>query len=184
MNQSRCKKGGERGQNKGRTLWNLYRASGRRASRSPEPEWPHGKKDHGSPGLSSPGWLCSPAASDQPPTAKNLIRCHNYIQWCSAACSPVSPLVGLSPCPMNSDRRSLSRSACKVCSEDSPYSPSPITQRNRLCKHCRDTREARPAKIREPKAIPRRAKHRLSPSAQNNKRILYSDVFCEFSRIV
>lgn len=89
LNQSRCKKG-ENGTKQrkslGISIGEERRAPGNGRAQSLEPEWPHGKKDLDSR-LSSPGWL--PLCPDQPPTAKNLIRCHNYIQWCSTP--PDSP---------------------------------------------------------------------------------------------
>lgn len=83
LNQSRCKKGGngtKQRKSLGISIGEERRAPRNERTQSPEPEWPHGKKDLDSR-LSSPGWL--PLSPNQPPTAKNLIRCHNYIQWCS-----------------------------------------------------------------------------------------------------
>lgn len=83
-----AQKGRERDKTK-EVAWNLYRRGTASIgwAQSPEPEWLHGKKDLDSR-LSSSGWL--PLCPNQPPTAKNLIRCHNYIQWCSTP-PPDSP---------------------------------------------------------------------------------------------
>lgn len=83
LNQSRCKKrknGIKQRKSLGIFIGEERRVPANGGAQRPEPEWPLGKKDLDSR-LSSPGWL--PLYPNQPPTAKNLIRCHNYIQWCS-----------------------------------------------------------------------------------------------------
>lgn len=90
LNQSRCKKG-ENGTKQRKVAWNLYRrgtaSTGQRASPESRARVASRKKRPRLQALES--WMAAARCPNQPPTAKNLIRCHNYIQWCSTP--PDSP---------------------------------------------------------------------------------------------
>lgn len=79
-------KGRERDKTKG-IVWNLYRRAApqtrQRASQSPKNQSGLTEKKTSTPGTRVlDGCRCP----NQPPTAKNLIRCHNYKQWSSTTC--------------------------------------------------------------------------------------------------
>lgn len=93
LNRSERKKG-DRDKTKG-LAWNLYRREGRgsgskqrdqgntrQRQESPEPESRQWKKDLDLAAVRVLDGCCGP---NQPPTAKNLIRCHNYTQWRSTS---------------------------------------------------------------------------------------------------
>jgi len=99
-------------------------------------------------------WFSSPMVLLLPgpaaPTAKNLIRCHNYIQWCSTTWFSHPRLHPSDSSPWISGKfdRFFSKSALKFIPRTFLLDDQ---RRNHLCKHYRDTRSM--ANIHKSKAL-------------------------------
>lgn len=90
LNQSRCKKG-ENGTKQRKSL-GISIGEERRApgnGRAPESRARVASRKKRPRLQALESWMAAARCPNQPPTAKNLIRCHNYIQWCSTP--PDSP---------------------------------------------------------------------------------------------
>ena len=147
------------GQNKGSRLESLSARNGEhRGTSEPRVQSQSGLTEKKT---STPGSRVLVAAQPEPPTAKNLIRCHNYIQWCSTPPDSLS----LFPCRLLSLRwilialsRELRASCWGFFGHPLSFSPSfsfSYKFNEIICASTIETLETWLANIRELKAIPR-----------------------------